>query len=133
MAKPIILKTSQSQGEKLSFNKLDQAVISEVIDNDNKGSLSFRLSNINVCFANAIRRTILSDIDVCCILSENFATNQVNIEKNTGILHNEILKHRLSCIPVHVGGTTEEKKAFYDSIALTIQMSYNLSQPKIFN
>jgi DNA-directed RNA polymerase alpha subunit len=120
MSKPIILKTSQSQGEKLSFNKLDQAVISEVIDNDNKGSLSFRLSNINVCFANAIRRTILSDIDVCCILSENFATNQVNIEKNTGRLHNEILKHRLSCIPVHVGGTAEEMKAFCDSYILEI-------------
>jgi DNA-directed RNA polymerase alpha subunit len=64
--------------------------------------LTFKLSNINVCFANALRRTILSDIDVCCILSEHHETNQVHIETNNGRLHNEILKHRLSCIPVHV-------------------------------
>jgi DNA-directed RNA polymerase subunit L len=69
---------------------------------DDNDILRFTLSNTNVCFANALRRTILSDIDVCCILSEHHETNQVNIEINNGRLHNEILKHRLSCIPVHV-------------------------------
>jgi hypothetical protein len=70
--------------------------------------LTFTLANTNVCFSNALRRTILSDIDVCCILSEFHETNQINIEINTGRLHNEILKHRLSCIPVHVDTDMEK-------------------------
>jgi DNA-directed RNA polymerase subunit L len=73
-----------------------------MMDDESGDVLTFKLSNINVCFANALRRTILSDIDVCCILSEHHETNQVYIETNNGRLHNEILKHRLSCIPVHV-------------------------------
>jgi DNA-directed RNA polymerase alpha subunit len=92
MSNPMIMKKNN---EKVSFKKKDEPILTEVMDDDNKGILSFRLSNTNVCFANAIRRTMLSDIDVCCILSENFETNQVNFEKNTGRLHNEILKHRL--------------------------------------
>ena len=81
-------------------------VISNIMEEND--ALKFTLSETNVSFANAIRRTILSDLDICCILSENHATNMVNIEVNTGRLHNEILKHRLSCIPVHSGAVTME-------------------------
>ena len=70
---------------------------------ENEDGLTFTLSLSNVSIANAIRRTILSEIDVCCILSEFHESNGVSIEINTGRLHNEILKHRLSCIPVKVG------------------------------
>jgi DNA-directed RNA polymerase alpha subunit len=63
--------------------------------------LGFTLSGINLCFANALRRTILSDIPCVVIHTETYETNQCNITKNTGRLHNEILKHRLSCIPIH--------------------------------
>jgi DNA-directed RNA polymerase alpha subunit len=62
---------------------------------------SFTLSNINVSLANALRRIILSEIPTVCFYTENNSGNQCNIEKNTTRLHNEILKHRLSCIPVH--------------------------------
>jgi len=61
----------------------------------------FTLKNINVSLANAIRRTILSDIPTICFYTETHEKNQCNIEINTTRLHNEILKHRLSCIPVH--------------------------------
>jgi DNA-directed RNA polymerase alpha subunit len=60
----------------------------------------FTMSNINVSLANAIRRTILSDIPIVCFYTETHEKNQCNIEINTSRLHNEILKHRLSCIPV---------------------------------
>lgn len=63
--------------------------------------LGFTLSGINLCFANALRRTILSDIPCVVIHTETYETNQCTITKNTGRLHNEILKHRLSCIPIH--------------------------------
>ena len=61
----------------------------------------FTLKNINVSLANAIRRTILSEIPTVSFYTELVAGNQCNIEINTTRLHNEILKHRLSCIPVH--------------------------------
>lgn len=60
----------------------------------------FTLSNINVSLANALRRTILSDIPTVCFYTETYENNKCNIEINTSRLHNEILKHRLSCIPV---------------------------------
>lgn len=62
----------------------------------------FTLSNINVSLANAIRRTILSDIPTTVIKTENYLDNQCNIQINTCRLHNEIIKQRLSCIPIHI-------------------------------
>lgn len=59
-------------------------------------TFKFTLSGVNVSLANAIRRTIQDDIPVYV-----FNTNKCNIEINTGRLHNEILKHRLQCIPIH--------------------------------
>jgi hypothetical protein len=64
-------------------------------------TLHFTLSNINVSFANALRRTILSDIPINVIRTETHAINQCKILVNTSRLHNEILKQRLSCIPIH--------------------------------
>lgn len=60
----------------------------------------FTLSGINVSLANAIRRTILSDIPILAFDAEN--SKHCTIHKNTGRLHNEILKHRLCCIPIHM-------------------------------
>lgn len=62
----------------------------------------FTLSNIDLCFVNALRRTILSDIPIVGVYTETHAENQCTIETNTCRLHNEILKQRLSCIPIHM-------------------------------
>lgn len=62
----------------------------------------FTLGGINVSFANAIRRTILSDIPITAIETETESVNKCTIHANTGRLHNEILKQRLSSIPIHV-------------------------------
>lgn len=64
--------------------------------------LQFTLSGLNVSLANAIRRTILSDIPITVIRTETHAENQCTITVNTSRLHNEILKQRLSCIPIHI-------------------------------
>ena len=61
----------------------------------------FTLSGVNVSVANAIRRTILSDIPITIIETDTHENNKCNITTNTGRLHNEILKHRISCIPIH--------------------------------
>lgn len=62
----------------------------------------FTLNGVNVSVINAIRRTILSDIPTVCFHTETYETNQCDIQINTTRLHNEILKQRLSCIPVHI-------------------------------
>jgi DNA-directed RNA polymerase alpha subunit len=64
--------------------------------------LKFTLSGLNVSLANAIRRVILSDIPTLAFYTETYNDNQCTIYVNTGRLHNEILKHRLSCIPIHM-------------------------------
>ena len=71
------------------------------VETDNN-EYRFTLSNINVSLINALRRTILSDIPMVVFRTENYQDNQCTIEKNTTRLHNEILKQRLSCIPVHM-------------------------------
>ncbi len=62
----------------------------------------FTLKGVNVSFANALRRIILSEIPTTVIRTETYQDNQCKIEKNTSRLHNEILKNRLSGIPIHV-------------------------------
>jgi DNA-directed RNA polymerase subunit L len=66
------------------------------------GVYKFTLAGLNVSLANSIRRTILSDIPINVIKTETYAENQCNILINTSRLHNEILKQRLSCIPIHI-------------------------------
>ena len=69
--------------------------------------LTFTLSNLNVSLANALRRTILNDIPTVVLGTDIYQDNSCTIKTNTGRLHNELVKQRLSCIPVHI---TEEKE-----------------------
>jgi len=75
-------------------------LISKIIENDN--ILYFTLVGTDKCFANALRRTILTDIPTVVIRTEDTNVNQCIIKKNTSRLHNEIIQQRISCIPVHV-------------------------------
>jgi DNA-directed RNA polymerase alpha subunit len=68
---------------------------------DEADVLRFTLHGLDVSFANAIRRTILSDIPTVVIETDTYENNKCDIHINTGRLHNEILKQRLSCIPIH--------------------------------
>ena len=60
------------------------------------------IAGINVSIANSLRRTIINDIPTVVIRTENYNDNQCKFIKNTTRLHNEILKQRLSCIPIHM-------------------------------
>jgi DNA-directed RNA polymerase alpha subunit len=68
----------------------------------NDEMLLFTLSGVNVSLANAIRRTILSDIPLVVFRTTPYEQNKANIIANTSRLNNEILKQRLSCIPIHI-------------------------------
>ena len=69
--------------------------------------LRFTLSNINVSLANAIRRTILSDIPVLVLGTEIYQDDKCSIKINTGRIHNELVKQRLSSIPVNISNEKE--------------------------
>jgi len=74
--------------------------IESILENDS--ILSFRLSGVDKCFANGLRRTILTDIPMVVIRTEDTKVNQCSIKKNTSRLHNEIILQRISCIPIHI-------------------------------
>ena len=98
---PIVFASPQKKSvSKETSPNMTRVQIHDTMEMD--GIFNFTLSNIPTCFANALRRTIISDIPICVIRSENEEVNQCSFEINTSRLHNEILKQRLSCIPIHM-------------------------------
>tara|TARA_B100000508_G_C11448882_1_gene272898 strand:- start:545 stop:1657 length:1113 start_codon:yes stop_codon:yes gene_type:complete len=69
---------------------------------ENDGTLTVSFSNTNYSVVNALRRTILTDIPIVCFKTFPYTESNCEIIKNTSQLNNEIIKHRLSCIPVHL-------------------------------
>jgi DNA-directed RNA polymerase subunit L len=78
---------------------------------DQNGKLEFTIDRINVSLANALRRVILSDISTYVFRTFPYSECKASIVTNTSRLHNEILKQRLSCIPIHI---TEQDFPFQD-------------------
>ena len=64
--------------------------------------LTFTINNINISLANALRRVILSNIPCIVIKSQPYSENKINIRKNTTRLNNELIKQRISSIPIFV-------------------------------
>jgi DNA-directed RNA polymerase subunit L len=63
-------------------------------------TLTFTLSGVDFSYANALRRIILADIPIVVFQTTPHEKNKCNMIINTTRLNNEILKQRLSCIPV---------------------------------
>ena len=74
----------------------------ELTSKINDDELLFTLSGVNVSIANALRRIILSEIPLVVFRVSPNDKNKCNIITNTCGLNNEIVKHRLSCIPIHI-------------------------------
>lgn len=69
---------------------------------EENGILDFTIEGINVSFINGIRRIILSDIPTLVFHCFPHDQNDADIHTNTTRLNNEVLKQRLSCIPIHI-------------------------------
>ena len=69
---------------------------------ENKGLLTFTLKNVDVSIANGLRRTMISDIDTVVFRTTPYEKNDAEFKVNTSRFNNEILKQRLSCIPIHI-------------------------------
>jgi len=74
--------------------------ISNLIEED--GILKFTLTECNMSIANALRRIIVSDIPTFVFRTYPYSENKAEIRHNTTRFHNEIIKQRLSCIPIHI-------------------------------
>jgi DNA-directed RNA polymerase subunit D len=66
----------------------------KIVSNDEKaGKLVFELNNSNPVFANTIRRTIIEKVPTMAI-------EDVEISKNSSVLYDEVIAHRLGLIPL---------------------------------
>ena len=70
-------------------------------NNNNERSLTFTLENCDVSIANSIRRVVVSEINQYVFRTFPHSENRADFTINTTRLHNEILKQRLGCIPIH--------------------------------
>ena len=75
-------------------------------DSINEDNLIVNISNINVSFVNSLRRIILSEIPILVFKSFPHADSKVDIISNSSRFTNEIIKQRLSCIPIHMSDKT---------------------------
>lgn len=64
--------------------------------------MKFTIKDVPLSAINALRRVIISDIPVVGFKTTPHEENQCEILVNTTRFNNEILKHRLACIPVHI-------------------------------
>lgn len=65
--------------------------------------LEITIKNIDTAYVNAFRRIILSEIPNAAFYFDTYDTthNDITVIKNTGILHNEFIAHRISLVPLH--------------------------------
>ena len=70
------------------------------IMNENTGRLTFNLNNVHVSIANALRRTIMTNINTLVFRGFPHEENKIEFLKNTTKFNNEYLKQRISCIPI---------------------------------
>ena len=75
-----------------------EPVIAKISETNN--ILTFTLSGINVSIANGLRR-IASEIPAIIFRTSPHEANRANFEVNTTRMNNELLKQRLSCIPIY--------------------------------
>jgi DNA-directed RNA polymerase subunit L len=79
---------------------------------EENNELTFVLSETYKSVANDIRRTILSDIPIFVFKTFPHEDTLIQITENTTRLNNEILKQRLSCVPIHISDLTKDMSDF---------------------
>ena len=67
---------------------------------EDTGKMTFTLNNTNVSIANGLRR-IVSEVPVVAFKTSPYEEGLCDIEINTTRQNNEIIKQRLSCIPIY--------------------------------
>lgn len=73
---------------------------------EDNGRLTFTLSGVNVSIANALRRIIISEIPCVVFRTTPHAESKMDITINTTRMNNELIKQRMSCVPIHISDTS---------------------------
>ena len=98
-AMPTVQKKTMAKTQlKTTTTAISNPVISKISEANN--ILSFTMSNVNVSIANGLRR-ITSEIPVVVFRTSPHERNNAHFEINTTRMNNELLKQRLSCIPIY--------------------------------
>ena len=98
------------------------------IDQPENKQLHFTLKNVDVSIANSLRRIIMSEIPIIVLDSldkENINEENITIYDNTSILNNEIIKQRLSCIPVNI---TDFEEFEYNNYVIECDVTNDTSE-----
>ena len=86
---------------------------------DHSIKTSFELKNVNVAFANCLRRSFSSMVPTVTFDNTYYddkSLNSIKINTNTSSLHNEFLSQRLSFIPINIEhGKNLSIKTYFDS------------------
>lgn len=80
-----------------------------ILDETDHDTLGLTMSTINVSFVNSLRRIILSEIPTVVIITFPHSESECDIIENNSRFTNEIIKQRLSCIPIHISEDTINK------------------------
>ena len=71
------------------------------VDIKNDGNITTFTFQGHLSQANALRRTMINDIDTWVFITSPNEYNKSTFHTNTTRMNNELLKQRLSCIPIH--------------------------------
>lgn len=70
--------------------------------NKDKNKMTITLQNVHYSVANSLRRSIMSMVETTGFRALPYEHSTIQVEKNDTYLNNEIIKHRVSMIPVFV-------------------------------
>jgi DNA-directed RNA polymerase subunit L len=70
--------------------------------NKDKNKMTITLQNVHYSVANSLRRSIMSLVSTTGFRALPYEKSTIQVEKNDTYLNNEIIKHRISMIPVFV-------------------------------
>lgn len=97
-------KSKKSESKSLASTETPVVVsyptITKLIDEDD--ILEFTIENIDVSLVNALRRIITAEIPTIVFRTFPYEENKATIDINTTRFNNEIIKQRLSCIPIYI-------------------------------
>lgn len=96
------------------------------ITKDTGYNLEFNILSVDLSIVNAIRRTILSNIPTGVFRTLPYELDKCVVYKNTTIMNNEILKHRLSGVVIHTLHNADE--SYLNSIIMELNMENTTDQ-----
>lgn len=97
-------------------------------DKDPAKRHTFEIHGVDVSIVNGIRRVIWTDIPTVGFLGEDTPT--IDIEVNTGRLHNEFVVHRMGLLPIHL---SEEETEAYTDDEITISLHVKNTSESMIN